>query len=93
MFCVCACVMRLMGFMSWCIMYLSLLIGQAYSSILTLSPACGAFQIGLDGIRMLDPSTSRTLRIYPLDTITRCDVSICSLSPCPTMYDHTVLFS
>ncbi|KAJ8540893.1 hypothetical protein K7X08_001709 [Anisodus acutangulus] len=30
-------------------------------------------QIGLDGIRMLDPSTSRTLRIYPLDTITRCD--------------------
>ncbi|KAF3614334.1 putative GDSL esterase/lipase EXL3-like [Capsicum annuum] len=31
-------------------------------------------QIGLDGIRMLDPSTSRTLRIYPLDTITRCDV-------------------
>ncbi|KAM7517290.1 hypothetical protein LguiA_006873 [Lonicera macranthoides] len=32
-------------------------------------------QIGLDGIRMLDPSTSRTLRIYPLDTITRCDVT------------------
>lgn len=31
-------------------------------------------QIGLDGIRMLDPSTSRTLRIYPLDTITRCEV-------------------
>ncbi|KAJ0702237.1 putative chromatin regulator PHD family [Helianthus annuus] len=30
-------------------------------------------QIGLDGIRMLDPSTSRTLRIYPLDTVTRCD--------------------
>ncbi|KAK3007709.1 hypothetical protein RJ639_015054, partial [Escallonia herrerae] len=30
-------------------------------------------QIGLDGIRMLDPSTSRTLRIYPLDTITRCE--------------------
>ncbi|CDP07369.1 unnamed protein product [Coffea canephora] len=32
-------------------------------------------QIGLDGIRMLDPSTSRTLRIYPLDTITRCEVT------------------
>lgn len=32
-------------------------------------------QIGLDGIRMLDPSTSRTLRIYPLDTVTRCDVT------------------
>ncbi|CAN4123014.1 unnamed protein product [Withania somnifera] len=32
-------------------------------------------QIGLDGIRMLDPSTSLTLRIYPLDTITRCDVT------------------
>lgn len=31
-------------------------------------------QIGLDGIRMLDPSTSRTLRIYPLDTITRSEV-------------------
>ncbi|KAL5198154.1 hypothetical protein ABZP36_001666 [Zizania latifolia] len=31
-------------------------------------------QIGLDGIRMLDPSTSRTLRIYPLDTLTRWDV-------------------
>ncbi|KAI3776497.1 hypothetical protein L1987_46282 [Smallanthus sonchifolius] len=30
-------------------------------------------QVGLDGIRMLDPSTSRTLRIYPLDTITRCE--------------------
>lgn len=30
-------------------------------------------QIGLDGIRMLDPSTSRTLRIYPLETITRCE--------------------
>ncbi|KAM0008803.1 putative chromatin regulator PHD family [Helianthus debilis subsp. tardiflorus] len=30
-------------------------------------------QIGLDGIRMLDPSTSRTLRIYPLDTVTRCE--------------------
>lgn len=33
------------------------------------------FQIGLDGIRMLDPSTSRTLRIYPLETVTRCEVS------------------
>ncbi|KAH7528049.1 hypothetical protein FEM48_Zijuj05G0030500 [Ziziphus jujuba var. spinosa] len=33
------------------------------------------FQIGLDGIRMLDPSTSRTLRIYPLETITRCEVT------------------
>ncbi|KAJ4963005.1 hypothetical protein NE237_022944 [Protea cynaroides] len=28
-------------------------------------------QIGLDGIRMLDPNTSRTLRIYPLETVTR----------------------
>ncbi|KAK1290237.1 hypothetical protein QJS10_CPB18g00471 [Acorus calamus] len=27
-----------------------------------------------DGIRMLDPSTSRTLRIYPLETITRWDL-------------------
>ncbi|KAL3641002.1 Protein free1 [Castilleja foliolosa] len=30
-------------------------------------------QIGLDGIRMLDPSTSRILRIYLLDSITRCE--------------------
>ncbi|KAL7117547.1 hypothetical protein ACP275_03G078000 [Erythranthe tilingii] len=30
-------------------------------------------QIGLDGIRMLDPSTSRILRIYLLDTVTRCE--------------------
>ncbi|TKY75263.1 WD repeat and FYVE domain-containing protein 3 [Spatholobus suberectus] len=30
-------------------------------------------QIGLDGIRMLDPNTSRMLRIYPLENITRCD--------------------
>ncbi|XP_031403232.1 protein FREE1 isoform X1 [Punica granatum] len=31
-------------------------------------------QIGLDGIKMLDPSTGRMLRIYPLENITRCDV-------------------
>ncbi|XP_023525208.1 protein FREE1-like [Cucurbita pepo subsp. pepo] len=31
-------------------------------------------QVGLDGIRMLDPNSSRTLRIYPLETITRCEV-------------------
>ncbi|KAL6511883.1 Protein free1 [Orobanche gracilis] len=30
-------------------------------------------QIGLDGIRMLDPNTKRILRIYLLDTITRCE--------------------
>ncbi|CAF2084441.1 unnamed protein product [Brassica napus] len=29
-------------------------------------------QIGLDGLCMLDPSTSRNLRIYPLENITRC---------------------
>ncbi|XP_057975540.1 protein FREE1 [Malania oleifera] len=32
-------------------------------------------QVGLDGIRMLDPSSNRTLRIYPLETVTRCDVT------------------
>uniref|UniRef100_A0A2P2L391 JHL20J20.9 protein n=1 Tax=Rhizophora mucronata TaxID=61149 RepID=A0A2P2L391_RHIMU len=32
-------------------------------------------QIGLDGVRMLDPSTGRTLRIYPLENITRCEVT------------------
>ncbi|KAL2622434.1 hypothetical protein R1flu_002639 [Riccia fluitans] len=31
-------------------------------------------QIGLDGVRMVDPSSGRTLRIYPLDTITRWEV-------------------
>ncbi|KAL5225989.1 hypothetical protein ABZP36_012628 [Zizania latifolia] len=31
-------------------------------------------QVGLDGIMMLDPNTSSTLRIYPLETVTRCDV-------------------
>ncbi|CAG7869467.1 unnamed protein product, partial [Brassica rapa] len=30
-------------------------------------------QIGLDGLRMHDPSTSRTLRIYSLENITRCE--------------------
>ncbi|XP_073294875.1 protein FREE1-like [Primulina huaijiensis] len=30
-------------------------------------------QISLDGIRMLDPSTNRILRIYLLDSITRCE--------------------
>ncbi|RID58115.1 hypothetical protein BRARA_F01433 [Brassica rapa] len=31
------------------------------------------FRIGLDGLRTLDPSTSRTLRIYSLENITRCE--------------------
>ncbi|KAK4787570.1 hypothetical protein SAY86_011403 [Trapa natans] len=31
-------------------------------------------QIGLDGIKMLDPSTNRMLRIYPLENLTRCEV-------------------
>jgi len=31
-------------------------------------------QIGLDGIRILDVAASRTLRIYPLETVTRCEV-------------------
>lgn len=45
-------------------------------------------QIGLDGVRMVDPATSRTLRIYPLETITRWEVICCaygldlSLSSC-----------
>ncbi|KAL6856152.1 hypothetical protein ACP4OV_018954 [Aristida adscensionis] len=38
------------------------------------SPTDVLCQIGLDGIRMLDPSTSRTLRIYPLDSLTRWEV-------------------
>lgn len=35
-----------------------------------------SLQIGLDGIKMLDPSTSRMLRIYPLENIARCEVSL-----------------
>ncbi|KAG8383724.1 hypothetical protein BUALT_Bualt04G0043600 [Buddleja alternifolia] len=31
-------------------------------------------QIGLDGIRILDPATSRTLKIYQLETVTRWEV-------------------
>ncbi|XP_059623445.1 protein FREE1-like [Cornus florida] len=31
-------------------------------------------QIGLDGIRMLDPATSRTLRIYTLESLTKWEV-------------------
>ncbi|CAH1435440.1 unnamed protein product [Lactuca virosa] len=31
-------------------------------------------QIGSDDIQILDPSTNRTLRIYSLDTVTRCEV-------------------
>ncbi|XAR73748.1 hypothetical protein NMG60_11007820 [Bertholletia excelsa] len=31
-------------------------------------------QVGLDGIRLLDPSTSRMLRVYPLETLTRWEV-------------------
>ncbi|KAJ7966897.1 protein FREE1-like [Quillaja saponaria] len=30
-------------------------------------------EIGLDGIRMLDPNTNRTLKIYPIENITRCE--------------------
>jgi len=38
----------------------------------TLDVLC---QIGLDGLRMLDPSTNRTLRIYPLETITKWEIN------------------
>ncbi|KAK4710130.1 hypothetical protein R3W88_004643 [Solanum pinnatisectum] len=31
-------------------------------------------QIGLDGIRLLDPATCQTLRIYLLENVTRCEV-------------------
>lgn len=41
-------------------------VGQTDSDVLC--------QIGLDGIRVLDPATSRILKIYPLETVTRWDV-------------------
>ena len=44
-------------------------------------------QIGLDGIRMLDPNTSRTLRIYPLDSLTTWEVSSPACS-----YENDVCF-
>uniref|UniRef100_A0A7N1A2A5 FYVE-type domain-containing protein n=1 Tax=Kalanchoe fedtschenkoi TaxID=63787 RepID=A0A7N1A2A5_KALFE len=31
-------------------------------------------QVGLDGIRMLDPTTSRVLRVYPLETVAKWEV-------------------
>ncbi|KAM7516111.1 hypothetical protein LguiA_005694 [Lonicera macranthoides] len=31
-------------------------------------------QVGLDGIQILDPETTRTLKIYPLETVTRWEV-------------------
>ncbi|MQL97459.1 hypothetical protein Taro_030151 [Colocasia esculenta] len=39
------------------------------------SPMDVLCQIGLDGIRMLDPNSNRTLRIYPLETVTRSEVT------------------
>lgn len=41
------------------------------TSVTTTDVLC---QIGLDGIRMLDPSSNRTLRIYPLESVTRWEV-------------------
>lgn len=41
------------------------------ASVNTIDVLC---QIGLDGIRMLDPSTNRTLRIYTLETVIRWEV-------------------
>lgn len=32
-------------------------------------------QIGLDGIRLLEPATSRTLKIYTLDNVARWEVN------------------
>nr|GEX48182.1 protein FREE1 [Tanacetum cinerariifolium] len=32
----------------------------------------------MDGIKILDPSTSRTLRIYPLDIVTKCYLRSCN---------------
>ena len=33
-----------------------------------------SLQIGLDGIRVLDPATNRTLKLYSLETVTRWEV-------------------
>lgn len=33
-----------------------------------------SLQIGLDGIRILDPATNRTLKLYSLETVTRWEV-------------------
>ncbi|EPS64552.1 hypothetical protein M569_10227 [Genlisea aurea] len=45
--------------------------------LLPESPGLGTIdvlcQVGLDGIRMFDPSTGRVLRVYLLDTITGCE--------------------
>lgn len=49
-------------------------ISQQNFLFLTLFSCGGDVQIGLDGVRMLDPSTSVMLRIYPLETIERWEV-------------------
>lgn len=54
--------------------FLCLVLAGCYGEIL-LNFVCIHSQVGLDGIRMLDPNSSCTLRIYPLETVTRCDVS------------------
>ena len=41
---------------------------------ISLWQLCFTLQVGLDGIRMMDPSTSRTLRIYPFETVIRWEV-------------------
>lgn len=35
-----------------------------------------SLQIGLDGIRILDPATNRTLKVYSLETVTKWEVSM-----------------
>jgi hypothetical protein len=49
-------------------------ISQQNFLFFTLFSCGGDVQIGLDGVRMLDPSTSVTLRIYTLETIERWEV-------------------
>jgi hypothetical protein len=49
-------------------------ISQQIFLFFTFFSCGGDAQIGLDGVRMLDPSTSVTLRIYPLETIERWEV-------------------
>ncbi|KAG0476102.1 hypothetical protein HPP92_012943 [Vanilla planifolia] len=41
------------------------------ASVNTMDVLC---QIGLDGIRMVDPSSNMTLRVYPLESVTRWEV-------------------
>lgn len=53
----------------------------------TGEPSSSETQVGLDGIKLLDPSRKTTLRIYPLEHVTRWTVGL----PCRVVFMRTFL--